>query len=144
MVFAALDGRSQGQPVYPVFPVMLAECFSWLGSLDAVLLTAAALAAAATYQRYVGGGPVQIAEVGGGREAEGPRMYDVNTDIFGAAVDVPAPESEDSAEEMPWTCEGFYVDDNGHWILIGHYDESESDGAEGGGDDGHGAYVSGS
>ncbi len=97
-----------------------------------VSLTAAALAAAATYQRYAGGGPTQIAEVGGGDEAEGPSMCNVSV-----------PEIEDSAEEMPWTREGFYVDDDGHWIPIGCYDESENDG-EGDSSDGYGAYVSGS
>ncbi len=44
---------------------------------------------------------------------------------------------------MPWTREGLYLDDDGHWIPIGHYDESEDDG-EGDSGDGYGTYVSGS
>ena len=53
-------------------------------------------------------------------------------------VPTPAPEAEvseeeaeNSEEEMLWTREGFYVDHDGRWIRIGHYDETESDGEVG-------------
>ncbi len=44
---------------------------------------------------------------------------------------------------MPWTQEGFTVDEDGHWIPIGYDDPHDSEDDESDGPEGYGAYAAG-